>query len=813
MASLLQDLKYGLRTQKKATGLTIIIVLTLGLSIGSSTTVFSVVSTILFKQLPYSHPEAIATLWRVAPAYLGDESIPWSPRDIRPLSQISQSFGQLSAFKKESFNLTGEGEPARVEGQRVSGDFFAVLGVAPAIGRAFSHDEDQPGREYVAVLSDQLWSDRFGRSSNIVGRNIELNGYPYTVVGVMPPGFAFPRAIDMPPLMSIPRETQIWVPMALPAAPRGPSELGVIARLKSNVTMAQAESEMAQVQAGLEAASPAEKGMLCRVISLENQTVGDRRRPLLLVLGAAGVVLLVACSNIAGLLLARSLERQREFTLRAALGASHSRLITQLLSESFLLAIWGGLLGIALAELSVSLVRRFGPANIPRLQEVTLDMRVLLFAAGITVLTGLLVGLTPAFSTVRKSLIDRQRVGSNSASSTLRNALLVIQISLALVLVTAAGLLVRTFDHLLKVDPGFNPSRVVTFELSLPLSKYKDVDTIARLYHKVVQDLQLVPGVQSVGLGSTVPLGGAPDGTAIRVPDHPTLNSQEKPFANYSFASPQYFVAIGAPLLRGRDFAETDTLDSIPVTIINSTMAKKFWPGEDPLGKQVGVSTERWPTRTIIGIVGDIRRMSLQEEPGPEMYVPYAQNEIKVWPSMETMQVAIRTQADPASVMTGVREAIHSADSGLPVSKVATLESLVSSSMKQTRFALSVLVVFGTVALLLASIGMFGVISYTVTKQTREIGVRMAIGAQKSDIFKMVLRQGARLTGLGVIIGLVVATSLTHVMASFLYGIKATDPLTFAAVSLLCAAVTFCACYLPAYRATRIDPMNALRQE
>ena len=823
MAVLLQDLKYGLRTQKNAASFTIIAVLTLGLSIGSSAAVFSVVSTVLLKPLPYQHPENIAVLWRVAPAFLGDEAIPWSPKDVQPLAQIIQSFDQLGAFKSESFNLTGEGgEPVHVEGLKVSGGFFQVLGVAPQIGRTLSHDDDQTGREHVVVLGYKLWNERFQRSSGIVGSSIALNGSSYTVVGVMPRGFAFPRAIDMPPLLPTPRETQLWIPMALPAAPRGSSELGVIGRLKSSVTMAQAQSEMGRVESGLETSSPDEKGMLCRVTPLENQLVGDRRRPLLLILSAVGVVLLVACSNVAGLLLARSLERRREFTLRAALGASRSRLVQQLLTESFLLASWGGLLGIAIAGVSVYLLRNFGPPTIPRLQEVGLDIRVLLFATGITLLTGLLVGLTPALSTIRKSLIDRQRSGGTVANSQLRNVLLVAQISLALVLVISAGLLVRTFYQLLRVDPGFNPSHVVTFELSLPVAQYlslpvaqyKDVGVMTHLYQQVLQGLRTLPEAQSVGLASNVPMGGATDGTVIRIPGQSaTGGSQAKPFADYSFASPGYFASIGASLLRGRDFKDSDTLDSSPVTIINSTMAKKFWPGQDALGKQVGVGSERWPVRTIVGIVGDIRRASLQEVPGPEMYVPYTQNEIKIWPSMETMRVAIRTRAESVSITARAREVVHSIDPGLPLSKIETLDNLLSDSLLQTRFSLVVLSLFAGLALLLAAIGMFGVISYSVTQRTREIGVRMAIGAQRGDIFKMILGQGGRLAGVGIVMGLVAAAGVTRLIASFLYGVRALDPLTFVVVSLLCLAVAFCACYLPACQAMRIDPTHALRYE
>jgi putative ABC transport system permease protein len=818
MGMFLQDLKYGLRIHAKTYGSTLIAVLTLALGIGAGTAVFSVVSAVLLKPLPYREPANIAMAWRIAPAFFGNNDFPWNPRDFRLFSQQSTAFQYAGAFKSDSFNFTGAGEPALLDGLRASAGFFPALGVSPALGRVFSPEEDQPGHERVVILSHQLWRDRFDEDAGVVGRSVDLNGYSYTIVGVMPPGFAFPHAEEMPAVLDFPREAQLWVPMGLSADPAGPDELAVIGRLKPGISMDQAQVEMNVFESRVEKSNPVEKGWSCRVTPLARQVVGDSRRALLLILGAVGVVLLIACSNVASLLLAKLLERRREFTLRAALGAARYRLIRQLLTESLLLAIAGGALGILLGEAGILFVKKFGPSNIPRLREVGLDLRVFAFVLAITFITGIFFGLLPSFAIMKEDLVQslkegHQRSGVSRTGSSVRNTLLVSQIALAMVLVIAGGLLVRTFYHLLSVDPGFNPARVLTFELSLPLSKYKGADRMAQVYRNVLQGLQSLPGAQSAGLTSSVPMGGPPDGSAIRIPNRTVPNEKVKPFANYSFASPGYFKAIGASLLRGRDFADSDKLDSQPVTIINSAMAKKFWPGEDPIGKQVGVQDPHWPVRTIVGVVADIRRTSLREVPDPEMYVPYSQNEIKVWPAMQTMQVALRTNEDPDSMAESVRSSIHSVDPDLPVAKVATLTTLVDNSMTQPRFSMLLIGSFGALALLLASIGMFGVISYSVTQRTQEIGVRMALGAQRWKVLMMVLGQSARLALVGIVIGLIAALGITRMMESFLYGIRATDPLTFASVSLLWAAVAFVASYFPAYRATRVDPMIALRYE
>jgi predicted permease len=819
LETLTQDVRYGLRMLRKNPGFSAVAVLTLALGIGASTAVFSVVNAILLKPLPYTNSDRIVMPELVSPpgVNLGSEYFPWGQIQFRMLTRDAHPFQAVGAFQSDSFNLTGSGDPSFLDGFRASAEFFPALGISPALGRTFTAEEDQPGHEYEVILSDRLWRERFGADRDILGRSVRLNGYTYTVVGVMPAGFVFPRAEEMPSSFNFPREAQLWVPLAIPEAPKGgPSELAVIGRLKPGITIAQAQAAMDLVTKHAETQNPLWKGWFtARVIPLARQVVGDTRLPLQLMLGAVGIVLLIACSNVANLLLARSLARKKEFTLRAALGAGHGRLIRQLLTESLLLAVTGGIVGLLFAKTGIYFVKLLGPTSIPRLGEVTLDVPVFAFALAVSLLAGILFGLAPAMGAARENLVDSlkegsQRSGVNPASSRLRNALLVSQVALALVLVISAGLLTRTFFRMLGTDGGFRGERVLTFQLSLPPLNYADEHHIVALYRNALERLRTIPGVQSAGIGETVPMGGEGESTVIRMPDHPAISGKETPFANFTIISPGYFSSVGTPLLRGRDFLETDTADSMPVTIVNAAMEKKYWPGESALGKQVGPGSKRYPLLTIVGVVPDVKHISLREETTPEMYVVYTQ---KPWPSMRNMRVALSTKVDPASMTGSVREAVHSLDPDLPLAKVTTLTTLVDDSMSQPRFSMLLLATFAALALVLASIGMYGVISYSVGQRTREIGIRMALGAERSKVFGMILGQGARLAGLGIVIGLVGAVGVTHLMASFLFGVRPTDPLTFGGVVLLLLGVALLASYIPARRATRVDPMIALRHE
>jgi predicted permease len=817
--TLFQDIRFAVRMLRKSPGFTAIAVLTLAVGIGASAAVFSLVDAILLKPLPYPESSRIVLPALVAPpgVNLGSEYFPWSQTQFRMLTREAHPFAAVGAFQNDSFNLTGSGEPLFLDGFRASQEFLPALGVSPALGRNFTPGEDQPGHEYEVILSDRLWRERFDADRNVVGRAIELNGYAYTVVGVMPAGFAFPRAEEMPSSFNFPQEPLLWVPLAVPAEPKpGLSELALIVRLKPGVTLQQAQAAMNVFTKHAEAQDSRWKGWFnIRAVPLERQIVGDTRLPLQLMLGAVGVVLLIACSNVANLLLTRSLARRREFTLRAALGAGRGRLIRQLLTESLLIALAAGFLGILIANAGIYFVKTLGPSNLPRLREVTLNLPVFAFALGVSLITGILFGLAPAIGATREDLVASlkdagQRSGSSRTSPRLRNALLVSQVALAMVLVISAGLLTRTFFQILGANGGFNAEQVLTFQLPLPALKYAEQGHIVALFQNVLERVRALPGVQSAGIGETVPMGGEGESTVIRFPNRPAASQKDMPFANFTVISPGYFSAIGTPLLRGRDFLETDTAPSMPVVIVNEAMEKRYWPMDGAIGKQVGPGSTRFPLLTVVGVVPDVKHISLREDTAAEMFVLYNQNP---WPSMLNMRVALRTKGDPSAMTESVREAIQAIDPDLPLAKLSTLTDLVDDSMAQPRFSVFLLGSFGVLALLLASIGMYGVISYSVLQRTQEIGIRMALGAQRRKVFGMVLGQGARLAGLGILIGLVTALGVTRLLTGFLYGVHPTDPLTFAAVSLLLLGIALLACYLPARRAMRVDPLVALKYE
>jgi len=815
------DLRYTARTLSKSPGFFTAAVACLALGIGASTAVFSLVNAILLKPLPYPNPEAIVVPKKLPPSWLtfGFDEYPWGRWEFLEASKGLRTFRNLAAFKSDSFNLTGTGEPVRLEGLRASAALLPALGVSPILGRTFTPDEDRPGREYEVVLGNAVWRDYFGRDPAILGRTVRLNGYDYTVVGIMPAGFSFPHANEMSGVYNFPREAQLWVPIALapgPAVPAEPSELAVIGRLSSGVSLDQAQAELNLLTKTFEREFPKAKAagwFNFRATRLARHIVGDLQRPLLLLLAAVGVVLLIASSNVASLLLTRSIGRSREFTVRAALGASAHRLLRQLLTESLVLASIGGAAGMLIAQAGINFLKAFGPSTIPRLNEAALDTRVLLFAIGITCLTGILFGLAPATAASRGNLADSLRGrGSNHQSgpsaSGFRKALLVSQIALAMILVVAATLLTRSLVSMAAVVPGFDAEHVLTMELTLPASKYADNDRIVAFYRQLIERLRSLPAVAAAGITDAVPMGGSPDSTGIRILDHPLQDPKARPYADYAIASPGYFDATGTRILHGRDFLDSDNVASQPVVIISRAMAAKFWPGIDPLGKQMGLGSPKYPPMTIIGIVPDVRRGSLRDNPGPCMYVLYSQ---KPYPSMLTMQVALRTRQDPLSATASVRSSILGLDPALPVAKISALTTLVDRSLAPQRFSSFLLLAFGALALLLASIGMYGLISYTVAQRTQEIGIRMALGAGQGTVFRMVLGQGARLAAAGIGLGIIAALGVTRLMASFLFGVAATDLKTFVFVAGVLTSVALLACYFPARRATQVDPAIAFR--
>lgn len=812
-----QDLRHGLRLLAKNGAFAAVAILTLALGIGASTAVFSLVNSILLKPLPFAEPKKIVAVERIPPPGLGFDTYPWDRASYLQLSEETGAFAHAAAFKGDSFNLTGQAEPLRVNGLRASAGFFGTLGISPVLGRSYTAAEDLPNQNHVVVISHQLWRERFGSDPAMIGKAITLNGEPYTVIGIMPAGFAFPRPEEVPAMFSIPPHIELWVPLALSHAPlaRGEeSDLAVIARLGSGVSIPMAQSAMALFKAKADAADPRAKAWHnIHITGLQVQEVSNTRRPLLLILAAVILVLLIACSNVANLLLARSLARQREFVMRTALGASMSRVARQLVTEGLLLATISGGAGLGIAFAALRFVKSFTTLDVPRLGETTLDLRVFLFAAAASLITGLAFSLVPFFAAIRRNrahplTTSGLRVKGGAAGSRLRPVLLAAQIALALVLVISAGLLTRTFVHMLHADAGFNPEHVLSFELTLPPLKYHDQAQIVAIYERVLEKLRAVPGVNSAGVVERLPLGGTPESTVVMIPGR-VRDPKNIPYANYTMISPGYFSSVQTPLIRGRDFQQSDTATSQPVAIINQAMAKKFWPGEDALGKQVGPPVIQ-PLPVIVGIVADTKHLSLREEAAPEMYVPYTQ---KIWPSLLTMDVVVRASVVPEALTEGIRSAVLSVDSDLPIADVMTLETVVSNSMVQQRFALFVLAAFAGLAMLLAAVGMYGVISYSVAQRTNEIGVRMALGAQRKNVLAMVFSEAMRLLAIGIIAGLVAAIAVARLISGFLYGIRPVDPLTYLAVTSLLGGVVLLACYIPARRATKVDPMIALRYE
>jgi putative ABC transport system permease protein len=810
----MNDLIYALRIHRKAAGFTAVATLMVALGIGASATVFSVVHAILFAPLPYPQPDRIVALLGLAPPGFGLTEVPSGRVQSLYFMQQAKSFDAVSAFRGDFFNLTDSRQPERVDGVRVSAGFFRALGVNARVGRTFTAADDQPGHDHVVVLGDRLWREQFAADPAVLGQTLHLNGIGYVVVGVMPLGFDFPRASGMPAILTLPRAAELWVPLALMPGPviRGEeSDLALVGRLAAGRSVSEAQAEIDLLKSRLEALYPAGKGWFdARVITLGRELTGDSRRPLWFTFGAVAALLLIACANLASLLITRSLGRQREFAVRAALGASRARLVRQLLTEYLLLAVAGGALGIGLASAGVRAVARLGPSDVPRLSEAALNPTVIVFAIGVTLVTGLLFGLAPAWTAARGSAlavvtrVGRRVVGA-SGTLTLRQGLLVAEIALAVVLVTASGLLARTFAHLIDVDPGFTADRVLTFELTLPNGDYGDQPHVVGLYQSVLQHLRAVPGVESAGLVETLPMSGAPESTGVRIPGRPT-DPAHPLFANYTIVSPGYFTAVGTRILRGRDILESDTAASQPVAVINRSMADAFWPDADPVGQQVTPPIFK-NAATIVGVVPDEKHVSLSEKPAPEMWVPFTQ---KVWPSMQTMDVVVRTSRDAASMTEAVRTAVRAATPDVPMARVATLEAVVSGSLGARRFSVVVIAVFALLALSLASIGLFGVMSHSVAQRAGEIGIRVALGAERREVVAMVVGQGVRLTAVGIGCGLLAAAVLTRSIEGFLYGVRPLDPLTFAAVAATFVAVALAACILPARRAARIDAWRAL---
>ena len=813
---LLQDVRYAFRMLAKNPGFTAVAVLTLALGIGANTAIFSVVSAVLLRSLPFPAPKELVRVVSVRARENAPDNASFP--DFVDWTAQSHSFSHMATYHTDSFTLTGPQQAVHVQGAVVSAELFSVLGVRPILGRTYLPEEDQPGTTGAAfsvILSHALWRGHFGADPGIVGRTIEMDNRSFSVVGVMPAGFQFP-------IRSAPVEfwTTIAVDRLAPpgeksmADQRGAHYLDVIGRLKPEVSPSQAQAELATIVDALNKQYPDNSPRTVWVVPEFEQLVGNVRPALLILLAAVGCVLLIACANVGNLLLSRGAARQKEMTIRRALGAGRWRMIRQLLTESVMLALAGGALGITLALWGITPLIRVVPEDIPRLAEIRLNGAVLLFTAVLSLLTGILFGLAPALqiskSTCAESLKEGGRgISEGSHRTRLRSLLVVCNVGLAVVLLVGAGLLIKSLARLERIDPGYNPHGVLTFKVDLPGATYPP-ERQAVFFQQAVDKLNQLPGVRSASAVLPLPLDGDEIDTSFAVAGQ-SVSEANLPRTQYNWVEPGYFGTVGILLRSGRDFTVKDDLKSPPVVVINETIARQYFPDQDPIGKrikpEIGNGYKEAPMREIVGVVSDVKQTGLTAEPFPQVYVPRAQSPIG------SMIFVVRTKVDPAGVVNTIQKELASLDKDLPIYEVKTLDKYVARSVGQPHFFTTLLGIFAALALLLAAVGLYAVISHSAVQRTHEIGVRMALGAERRDVLGLVLGQALKLTFLGVSIGLMASFALTRFLASLLYAVKPTDPWTFLAVSTVLTGVALLASYIPARRATRVDPMVALRYE
>jgi len=796
---------------RKSPGFTAVAVIALAMGIGANTAIFSVVNALLLKPLPYKDAERLVLIWHTYPKLKLDQASVSAPSYVE-YRDMTKSFDEVATATQWSVNLTGAGEPERLQGARVSYNLFSTLGVLPVAGRSFLPDEDQPGKNRVVVLSCGLWQRRFGGDPGLVGRTIMLDGSSYDVVGIMPKGFVFMIEVDLFTPIA-------FTPEQLAANNHGNEYLICVARMKPGVSYAGASAEMNSVADQLRPEFYGPNWGIT-VIPLREQLIGSLRTALYILLGAVGCVLLIACANVANLLLARASARHKEIAVRTALGASRSRIVRQLLTESVLLAALGGALGLLLAFAGIRLLVLGVPEDITGFivgwKDISISTPVLGFTFAVSMLTGIVFGLVPALHASKPDLNESLKEGGRGGTegrqrNLIRSSLVVAEVAIAMVLLVGAGLLIRSFMRLQQVSPGFNPANVLTMQLSLPRSKYADKPQIATFFDQLVQRVSTLPGVQSAAVGTNLPMANDGWNASFAVENLQVGPDEPSPHGDPHRISSNYFAAMGIPLLRGRAFTDADSKDSLPVAIIDQTLADQYWPDQDPIGKRIAAffegprSQPNW--REIVGVVGHVKQYGLDGKSKVQYYFPQTQS------SQNDMHLIVRTASDPKAMVAAIREALDSIDKDQPIYKVTTLEQMVANSTSQKRFSMFLLGVFAAVALLLAAVGIYGVMSYAVTQRTHEVGIRMALGAQQKDVLALVVRQGMLMAVIGVGIGLIGAFAATQVMASLLFGVGTHDPLTFAGISVLLGAVALIASFIPARRATRVDPMIALRYE
>jgi putative ABC transport system permease protein len=813
MNNLLQDIRFGLRMLLKSPSISIVATIALALGIGANTAIFSVVNAVLLRPLPFPESESLVSVFetdRQRGLERGTHSYP-NFFDIRAQNTVLE---RVACFHGGDYILSGRGEPARLQGSVVTSDLFPILRVQPILGRTFLPDDDKPSESgRVVILSQPLFQKRFNSDPSIVNQAITLNGISFTVVGVMPAGFEFPIQND---------PVELWTTIAGDAsgetpvtAQRGAHFLQVIGRLKPGVTQEQAQAELTAIASRLEQQYPdTNTHRSLRVDSALKALVGDIRPTLLILLGAVACVLLIACANVANLLLARATSRHKEMAIRAAMGASRLRVIRQLLTESVLLSLLGGAVGLLLAVWWSDLLIALGKEDIPRALHVGIDLRVLGFTLGVSILTGVIFGLAPAFHSSKRELIDALKEGGRGTSegarrNKVRSALVVSELAIAVVLLVGAGLLIKSLWRLQKVNSGLQPQNVLTFNVGLP-EKY-NYEKQARFFIDLKSRLEALPGVQSASSVLPLPLSGDRFVISFEIEGRP-MAPKDHPSGDFFAAGVGYFRAMGIPIIKGRDFDDRDRYGSTPVVIITETLARQFFPNEDPIGKRIkpGINTiegDKTTMREIIGVVGDVRNRSLDTAPKQAYYVPQTQV------PFDQMVMVVKTLDDPHNLISAATKQVSAMDQDIPVFGVKTMEEYLSTSVAAPRFSTTLLTIFAGVALVLTVVGLYGVMSYSVAQRRNEIGIRLALGAQSRDVLLMIVKQGSLLIGLGLLIGLSGAFALTRLIASMLFGVTAKDPLTFTAVGALLAAVALLACYVPAWRATKVDPMEALRYE